>query len=126
MRTNLRALLHFFGSFIKVIEPRFQRDFISLLPRELALHVLSNLKPFDLMSCAQTCRTWRQLADDNDIWRQKCYEENITGKIFLKNFFLGEQKCLHGLTLFFQTARPQFSKTFVSGKRDKLGKAMNF
>ena len=62
-----------------VIEPRFQRDFISLLPRELALHVLSNLNPFDLMGCAQTCRTWRQLADDNLLWRQKCYEENITG-----------------------------------------------
>lgn len=62
----------------EVIEPRFQRDFISLLPRELALHVLSNLTPVDLMGCAQTCRTWRQLADDNLLWRQKCQEENIT------------------------------------------------
>ena len=62
-----------------MIEPRFQRDFISLLPRELALHVLSNLKPADLMGCAQTCRTWRTLADDNLLWQNKCLEERITG-----------------------------------------------
>ncbi|CBY18769.1 unnamed protein product [Oikopleura dioica] len=60
-----------------VIEPRFQRDFISLLPPELALHVLSKLEPKDLVSATQTCRTWRQLADDNTIWRQKCLEENV-------------------------------------------------
>lgn len=78
----------------EVIEPRFQRDFISLLPRELALHVLSNLNPFDLMGCAQTCRTWRQLADDNLLWRQKCYEENITDctKIIRKNFHTWESR----------------------------------
>lgn len=60
-----------------VIEPRFQRDFISLLPKELARHVLSNLEPNDLVSAAQTCRTWRQLADDNAIWREKCYEDQV-------------------------------------------------
>jgi F-box/WD-40 domain protein 7 len=66
--------------FFLVIEPRFQRDFISLLPPELALHVLSKLEPKDLVSATQTCRTWRQLADDNTIWRQKCREENVKGK----------------------------------------------
>ena len=65
-----------------VIEPRFQRDFISLLPRELALNVLSNLAPRDLMSCAQTCKTWRHLADDNLLWNKKCHADGITGKIF--------------------------------------------
>lgn len=44
---------------MKVIEPQFQRDFISLLPKELALQVLSYLKPRDLLRAAQTCRSWR-------------------------------------------------------------------
>ena len=64
----------------EVIEPRFQRDFISLLPRELALTVLANLNPKDLMSCAQTCKTWRHLADDNLLWSRKCKQEGINGK----------------------------------------------
>lgn len=44
---------------MKVIEPQFQRDFISLLPKELALQVLSFLDPKDLLRAAQTCRSWR-------------------------------------------------------------------
>ena len=64
----------------EVIEPRFQRDFISLLPRELALTVLANLSPKDLMSCAQTCKTWRHLADDNLLWSRKCKQEGINGE----------------------------------------------
>lgn len=60
-----------------VIEPQFQRDFISLLPKELALYVLSFLEPKDLLRAAQTCRYWRLLAEDNLLWREKCREENI-------------------------------------------------
>ncbi|XP_055611353.1 F-box/WD repeat-containing protein 7 [Uranotaenia lowii] len=62
---------------MKVIEPRFQRDFISLLPKELALQVLSYLEPKDLLRAAQTCRSWRFLADDNLLWKEKCKEGNI-------------------------------------------------
>ena len=47
------------------IEPHFQRDFISLLPKELALYVLSFLEPKDLSNAAKTCRYWRILGDDN-------------------------------------------------------------
>lgn len=47
------------------IEPRFQRDFISLLPKELALYVLSFLGPKDLLQAAQTCKCWQLLCDDN-------------------------------------------------------------
>ena len=46
------------------IEPHFQRDFISLLPKELALYVLSFLEPRDLCRAAQTCKYWRILAED--------------------------------------------------------------
>ena len=41
---------------MQVIEPQFQRDFISLLPKELALYVLSFLPPKDLLKSAQTCK----------------------------------------------------------------------
>lgn len=62
---------------MNVIEPQFQRDFISLLPKELALYVLSFLEPRDLLRAAQTCRYWRVLAEDNLLWREKCREAGI-------------------------------------------------
>ncbi|EDV95860.1 F-box/WD repeat-containing protein 7 [Drosophila grimshawi] len=62
---------------MKVIEPQFQRDFISLLPRELALFVLSYLEPKDLLRAAQTCRSWRFLCDDNLLWKEKCRKAMI-------------------------------------------------
>ncbi|XP_037034827.1 F-box/WD repeat-containing protein 7 [Bradysia coprophila] len=62
---------------MKVIEPHFQRDFISLLPRELALHVLSYLEPKVLLRAAQTCRSWRFLCDDNLLWKEKCKKTAI-------------------------------------------------
>ncbi|XP_061921790.1 F-box/WD repeat-containing protein 7-like isoform X2 [Entelurus aequoreus] len=63
---------------MQVIEPQFQRDFISLLPKELALYVLTFLAPRDLLQAAQTCRYWRTLAEDNLLWREKCHEEGIS------------------------------------------------
>lgn len=72
---------------MQVIEPQFQRDFISLLPKELALYVLSFLEPKDLLQAAQTCRYWRILAEDNLLWREKCKEEgkdqNPLDEVFL-------------------------------------------
>ncbi|XP_037953879.1 F-box/WD repeat-containing protein 7 [Teleopsis dalmanni] len=62
---------------MKVIEPQFQRDFISLLPRELALQVLSYLEPKDLLRAAQTCRSWRFLCDDNLLWKEKCRKSQV-------------------------------------------------
>uniref|UniRef100_A0A6I8NXZ8 F-box/WD repeat-containing protein 7 n=2 Tax=Ornithorhynchus anatinus TaxID=9258 RepID=A0A6I8NXZ8_ORNAN len=62
---------------MQLIQPQFQRDFISLLPKELALHVLSFLEPRDLLRAAQTCRCWRVLAEDNLLWREKCRDEGI-------------------------------------------------
>lgn len=63
---------------MKVIEPQFQRDFISLLPEELALQVLSYLPPKDLIRAAQTCKSWRSLCDDNLLWKDKCKQLNIS------------------------------------------------
>ncbi|PIO15961.1 hypothetical protein AB205_0186000, partial [Aquarana catesbeiana] len=69
---------------MQVIEPQFQRDFISLLPKELALYVLSFLEPKDLLQAAQTCRYWRILAEDNLLWREKCKEDGIDEPLHIK------------------------------------------
>ncbi|XP_039763765.1 F-box/WD repeat-containing protein 7 [Pararge aegeria] len=63
---------------MKSIEPLFQRDFISLLPKELALTVLGYLQPKDLLRAAQTCRYWRFLADDNLLWKEQCRRVGLT------------------------------------------------
>ncbi|XP_013184917.1 F-box/WD repeat-containing protein 7 [Amyelois transitella] len=63
---------------MKSIEPLFQRDFISLLPKELALTVLGYLQPKDLLRAAQTCQYWRFLADDNLLWKEQCRRIGIT------------------------------------------------
>ena len=60
-----------------VIEPQFQRDFISLFPKELALYVLSYLPAKDLLRAAQTCTYWRILCEDNLLWREKCRESGL-------------------------------------------------
>jgi F-box/WD-40 domain protein 7 len=62
---------------LTLIEPQLQRDFISLLPKELSLYVLSYLDPKDLLRAAQTCRYWRILCEDNLLWREKCREEGL-------------------------------------------------
>ncbi|XP_030193534.1 F-box/WD repeat-containing protein 7 isoform X1 [Gadus morhua] len=67
---------------MQLIEPQFQRDFISLLPKELSLYVLSFLAPGDLLQAAQTCSYWRTLAEDNLLWREKCREEGVAGCVF--------------------------------------------
>lgn len=54
-----------------------QRDFISLLPKELSLYVLSFLEPPHLLRAAQACRYWRILCEDNLLWREKCREEGL-------------------------------------------------
>ncbi|XP_055757243.1 F-box/WD repeat-containing protein 7-like [Salvelinus fontinalis] len=69
---------------MQVIEPQFQRDFISLLPKELSLYVLMFLEPRDLMLAAQTCSYWRILAEDNLLWREKCREEGIEESLVVK------------------------------------------
>ncbi|RWS07746.1 F-box/WD repeat-containing protein 7-like isoform X1 [Dinothrombium tinctorium] len=62
---------------LSLIEPQLQRDFISLLPKELSLYVLAFLEPKDLLKAAQTCRYWRILCEDNLLWREKCLEEGL-------------------------------------------------
>jgi F-box/WD-40 domain protein MET30 len=47
-------------------------DFISLLPQEISLQILSKLDTISLCKSAQVSRTWRQLADDDQVWHNLC------------------------------------------------------
>jgi F-box/WD-40 domain protein MET30 len=47
-------------------------DFISLLPVEISLQILSKLDTVSLCKSAQVSRTWRQLADDDEVWHNLC------------------------------------------------------
>ncbi|KZV88306.1 WD40 repeat-like protein [Exidia glandulosa HHB12029] len=54
------------------IAQSLQRDFIGLLPTELALHVLSFLPYPSLLACCAVSRRWRVLGLDSSLWRSLC------------------------------------------------------
>ena len=49
------------------------------------MKILGYLAPFDLCRAAQTCRFWRSLCDDNQLWRRKCFEDAILPRFVLRN-----------------------------------------
>ncbi|XP_065054682.1 uncharacterized protein LOC135683371 [Rhopilema esculentum] len=60
-----------------LIMVRLYRDFISLLPRNLSIKVLSYLPPTDLLKVAKVSHKWKELASDNELWRLKCRERRV-------------------------------------------------
>jgi len=61
-----------------IIEPHFKRDFISLLPKELSLYIMSLLQPRDLFVAAKTCKFWREICNDDMLWKKACIKRDIT------------------------------------------------
>jgi WD40 repeat protein len=51
------------------IHPRLHKDFISELPPELAIQILSNLDTKSLCHASEVSRRWRELALCNYLWR---------------------------------------------------------
>ncbi|KAI6198380.1 F-box domain-containing protein [Aphelenchoides fujianensis] len=68
-----------------LVEPLLQKDFLTLLPREIAGYIVSFLSPKDLMSAGQTCRRWRTLCEDNLLWREKCAEAGVQKDVMPPN-----------------------------------------
>jgi hypothetical protein len=54
------------------IEPKMQRDYVSELPRELCLLMLTYVRPRDLNKLAQVNRYWREAANDSILWKSMC------------------------------------------------------
>ncbi|CAJ0919335.1 unnamed protein product, partial [Mesorhabditis belari] len=72
-----------------IIDPVFQKDFLSQLPVEVAYRIIAHLTPHDLVTCAGVSRTWRRIFEDDETWRQKCLEKGYV-KIDVPSFrFLG-------------------------------------
>lgn len=59
------------------IEPKLQRDYISELPRELILLLLTYVRPKDLNKLAQVSHYWHQIANDPIIWKNICKRNKI-------------------------------------------------
>lgn len=68
--TQLRALK-------EQIDPHFQRDFISQLPKEITMKVLNYLSAADLVQASATCHSWRTLCEDVVLWRQKFPDHHL-------------------------------------------------
>ncbi|CAF0742303.1 unnamed protein product [Brachionus calyciflorus] len=63
------------------IEPKLQRDYISELPRELILYLLTYIRPKDLFKLAQVSVHWNQIADDSILWKNICKKYRINMNI---------------------------------------------
>jgi hypothetical protein len=59
------------------IEPKLQRDYISELPRELVLLLLTYVRPKDLYKLAQVSNYWQLIANDTILWKNICKRHNI-------------------------------------------------
>ncbi|XP_068743956.1 F-box/WD repeat-containing protein 7-like [Montipora capricornis] len=105
---NVRCLVHWFEQqwsgwqkneflqlFLRELEPselyflsgllavKQYRDFISLLPESLALHILSFLVPKELLLVCQVSKTWRRLASRDELWQSKCQETYVGVPLFV-------------------------------------------
>ncbi|KAF9928679.1 hypothetical protein FBU30_002200 [Linnemannia zychae] len=58
------------------LQPLLRIDFLSILPPEISLRILSYLDATSLCHAAQVCRTWKRLADDDVVWHRMC-EQHI-------------------------------------------------
>ena len=84
-------------------------DFISILPQELSLKILSYLDCQSLCNATRVCRKWQKLADDDRVWYHMC-EQHIDRKC---------PNCGWGLPLLhMKRARIQQNSTGSSSKAD--------
>lgn len=61
------------------VQKMIKIDFISTLPMELSLKILSYLDCQSLCNAARVCRNWQVLADDDKVWYRMC-EQHIDRK----------------------------------------------
>ncbi|GJN69226.1 F-box and WD40 domain-containingprotein [Purpureocillium lilacinum] len=50
-------------------------NFISMLPAELAIHVLSFLDAAVLTRACRVCRDWQRIVENQHVWRESCLRE---------------------------------------------------
>lgn len=65
-----------------VLTGYFTRDFISSLPREIAIHILSFLSPSDLGVCSRVSSSWRVVLEDNQLWEKICHTQGVKKNLY--------------------------------------------
>lgn len=65
---------------VEQLNPRLYIDFIRYLPPEICLKILGYLDPVSLLSVAQSCRAWYDLALDRKLWEKLYYLEGWHAK----------------------------------------------
>lgn len=53
------------------------RDFIAMLPEQLAIRIFSFLVPKELLVVCQVSKTWRRVASKDELWKAKCQETYV-------------------------------------------------
>ncbi|CAI2162989.1 12799_t:CDS:2 [Funneliformis geosporum] len=60
------------------LSPLFHRDFLALLPYELAIHILSFLDARTLGRAARVSKQWRKVSSDGSLWRNLFFRNGWT------------------------------------------------
>nr|KAI8742362.1 F-box protein MET30 [Biomphalaria glabrata] len=61
----------------KYLSFKQQKDLVGLLPRKLALKILSHLSVRQLLIACKVSKRWHSLASSNTLWKAKCQEVTI-------------------------------------------------
>ncbi|CAG8644140.1 8156_t:CDS:2, partial [Funneliformis caledonium] len=59
------------------LSPLFHRDFLALLPYELAIHILSFLNAQTLGRAARVSKQWRKVSSDGSLWRNLFFRNDL-------------------------------------------------
>ncbi len=77
VQTLLSRLPHLhLSNLLSSVLPLLCRDFITLLPPEIAVKILSYLDMRTLVTCESVSRTWRATIMDSSLWRKQ-YESML-------------------------------------------------
>ncbi len=102
-----------------------QIDFISQLPTELSLLILSNCSSTDLAKCCQVSKVWKTLAEDNSLWKpiaQSHFDNSIlkqSYKSYLKNnIFSSKEQILERIQAFANRIRKGQNGRFICSTDD--------
>jgi len=55
-----------------LVSEQLKIDFLTALPRELAIMILRHLDTVSLCKAAQVNRLWRDLSEDDQVWKHMC------------------------------------------------------
>jgi len=97
----------------QILSPLLTVDFFTDLPVEIVRKILSYLDATSLCHCAQVSKRWKELSDDDLVWKDMC-ERHIGGKC---------QRCGWGLPLMYNTKRKATTDALVYQNNKRVKKS---